>query len=628
MLERKNLAALGVNEQALLKQLPASFKGEAFLPFIKQLRMIPVFKGISYVLPTEVSVKMVAFGLYTQGNLDAFEKLLTEFYGARAAGQASLWAKFKQLVAKAGIDITNTAIDLKDWMLGMKVSEIKSHRQLLSLFAQRLDIIFDQLLEAVDLKNLRSINIQEILSNKQIMDALKATASQDAKLAAAAKERLNQAMATLAEKQTALREVPNYSATAEKYQAFLKSPMLPGALFIIEGWNVISVYKQYADTAIKRGGNRADYGLASAGLDGGLAFLLLVERGEFQKLQILTKNFNHLTWVRSLGLGKTNLLGVINATAMALTASICFWDAYYYYKRDNPAWIGYAMAGAGASMLALQALLPALITPMGWFVVGIGLLVIGLGLSSYLDNSDKLKEWFLQGPYRAQENKHYNHLQKPTEAIYRLLSLLLYFKVAIQPINKAEAEKQWQNLLARPAIETEEQRQIREQQRDHYFKAKQADLSVAVECICANFLTACQFIPKLARYKKATPPPLIGLSQSYATFQEEIPLNNLNEMLETTPNGFNLFLKTNKKMEGIIVPTQDIWVFKMQILAKPLTKTLADELHVFPAPKLEYAEHYNPDTDSIAQFKKRDEGFFSLDLLSDQNFWFETTIKG
>lgn len=624
--DKNRLAKLGLNEKALLDIAPTTFKGETFLPFIKQLRMVPVFKDIRYILPNKVYKDMFALGVYNKGNLDILEKIFVEFYGTRGKGQATLWGKFAELTSRAKIELYNIAVDLKDWVLGMKVSQIKGRRQLLAAFAKHLEVTLQHLLEEVNTVKLKAANAEVILHNKKMMDLFKNMAKHDSKVAATAKAELEQALQTIGEKQQQLNNVANYKPTAEKYQKVLKSPMLPGALMMIEAWNIFSVYEDLNNIKIKRGEDRAQIGKISALFDGGLAILLFTERLELQSFQFLTKTFEHITWVRNIGLGQTNLLGVVNCAAMALTAGICFWDAIYYYDRNNPAWIGYAMAGTGASMLALQALLPALITPMGWFVIGVGLLLVGLGLASYLDNSDKLKEWFLQGPYRDNDNETYAHLQDSTKALYHLISLLLYFDVKIVKIDKLATQAKLLQLSTMHLVETPEQEADRERQLAHYKRLLQADLKVSVQCFCANFLTGCLFLPALARYNH-----IMNMNDGRITnslvLKEIYPIEQLAQNIIFNETGVDLYLKTNSVKNWGLISENNLWVFKLQMIAIPLDKKAGENYRVFPAPPLEYQDDYDVNKDSKARFKEANYYSYKQKILIEQNFWFETAFE-
>lgn len=347
---------------------------------------------------------------------------------------------------------------------------------------------------------------------------------------------------------------------------------------------------------------------------------------ELQSFQFLTKTFDHINWFHNVRLGQTNLLGVVNCAAMALTAGICFWDAIYYYDRNNPAWIGYAMAGTGASMLALQALLPALITPMGWFILGVGLLLVGLGLATYLDNSDKLKEWFLQGPYRDNNNETYAHLQDSTKALYHLISLLLYFDVKIVKIDKQATQAKLLQLSTMHLVETPEQEADRERQLAHYKRLLQADLKVSVQCFCANFLTGCLFLPALARYNH-----IMNMNDGRITnslvLKEIYPIEQLAQNIIFNETGVDLYLKTNSVKNWGLISENNLWVFKLQMIAIPLDKTAGKKYRVFPAPPLEYQDDYDVNKDSKARFKEANYYSYKQKILIEQNFWFETAFE-
>lgn len=618
------------------------FYHKSYLPSIAQLRQtIPQFKALRYMLSSETNIQHIALGLYTEGNLTALQELLDAYPNLTSKNNGTLLQKFKRILASTGQAIHNTATFVSDvFVLG--IPKALANRKLFAAYAQTLSESFDALIEKMAIATKRSAAINDVLKQRGILaravnlnnnaQDLLLTANNTAK---EAEELLSKAQLRLANAEAQQIEF------AKRYESVLRHPAIPGILFLVELWNITSVAIHLNDVGKNQGYARAFTGVVSAGVDTGFAFALFVERFNGQRAKALhsflsAKSNSKL--LKLLKLGGVEMRGLIGGGAMALTAIVSFWDAIDYYNDNNPAWIGYAMTGVGASVLMLQSFaVLAASGPIGWVILGIGvcLMLAGTILAGKLDNSNRIKEWFKRSPFGHETESTYIHLYNQQEAVLRLLNVLVNINITSEVIDQQQVTQTIKQLNAVPLTETEQQKQQRLQQLSTQYKMQKAHFKVSVRCLCANFFANSVFLPALALYRVISHATEVGIN-SIATNIEEPKLTQLDEHhIDYYGTGIDLYLKTEKSQSastGMGTLTEEyLWVLQLQMQSYLTMENVSEQVRVFPTPKLEDPTVYDINIHAKTPTfpKTRAVGLFGIDTIAmdDSPYWYHQTIK-
>lgn len=636
----KNLRELETRAKATLAKRAGLFRGKEFLGLIFQSRLsLPQLKSLGYILPRETAIRYIAFGDYSQGTLDELEKILRAFPGGRARKPGTLAEKLLTILEKMGDaarEIRNGLNFIKDvFVLG--IPNALENRRLIAAYAESIDQAFDAMLAKMESAAKRAAAVEKVMAQRSILARALWDHRKNLHALTAARNFADEAETLLrAAHHQYLSLEQQQSQFALRNESFLRGKTIPGIVFFIEICNITALTLTASSTYEDRGFGRVAVGGFSGFVDGGFALALFVERFNGHRAQVLNRALSKEVSagiLRFLGVSKIPIRGLVGAGAMLLTAGICFWDAAYYYNDNNPAWIGYAMSGVGASVLVYQSLAAAALTgPIGWLVLGIGLglMIAGMFLANKWNNSNKIKEWFKQGLFAGEiTNIKYLHLKDPQQAIYRLLSELIQITVKVEPINKQQTSSTIDNLSSRNITDTTLQHQQRLAQIANLRQLQEKDYKVSVRCYFAGLLQSCVFIPYLAKYQSVAEYTESGSTSVTITRMGEITVNELNNKVTYNATGMDFYLAIPNSMYdnngNDVTNTSYQWIMQLQIHAYPATPTLDHKFWVFPAPRLNDSSEYTPETAtkySRPVFPEEVTNWYSDDVDIDyQPFW-------
>lgn len=224
---------------------------------------------------------------------------------------------------------------------------------------------------------------------------------------------------------------------ARTVEKILNSRIAGGAFLAFEIWNVKAFAAGVDELRAVRGDTRAKIGFASVGIDTLNASLSLMER---------LSTLNSQQWLTK-ALDKPRLLllnyssrAVLSTAGLLLTAGLCLSDAYYEMAEGHfdRAFYNTAMA-AGVSVIFFSGKMAATsvvlgLTPAGWLILGIGLVVASAVALAYFQPSD-MEDWLKQGPFAdfdALFISAKNYLQDAQEAYYRFLGLIAGIRVTLE----------------------------------------------------------------------------------------------------------------------------------------------------------------------------------------------------
>ena len=227
----------------------------------------------------------------------------------------------------------------------------------------------------------------------------------------------------------------------------LNSPVLPAVVMMVEAYNVSANVSAYDHLRRERGSARADWGIISTTYDAALAVAMLAER--FQGS--ITKRFGVASMstflsqevggpvgriLASFAGGPVAFRAVFGAVGAFLTGFIFISDALYQFEMGNTgAGIGSSLLAAGTFAMGINGLLASgstllFLAPVVWLTIGIFLCVAGAVMVWWF-SEDPFETWMRQGPFGDLNGKSY--LKEPSEAYYRLVSLLMGVNVTLEP---------------------------------------------------------------------------------------------------------------------------------------------------------------------------------------------------
>ncbi|MCF5559006.1 toxin VasX [Pseudomonas syringae] len=217
------------------------------------------------------------------------------------------------------------------------------------------------------------------------------------------------------------------------------------AVLMLEVWNVSSEISAWEQAVREKGAVRTDLGIFGAGLDFAIALEALAVKlaGQQSSISAARKTlFNISSEKAATFLGKTlaqKLTEKVTGRLVGLFFSGWFLsaanavDAWYAWQWNDQALYGYLLISFGGLAGSLGTLFGAAapllkLTMLGWAA----LLLIGVGVGLVLIlSSTPLESWLENGPF-GESNSIDRYLQDPSEAFYRLTSLLAGISISIE----------------------------------------------------------------------------------------------------------------------------------------------------------------------------------------------------
>ncbi|WP_439894680.1 hypothetical protein ACTACV_18305 [Pseudomonas syringae] len=225
---------------------------------------------------------------------------------------------------------------------------------------------------------------------------------------------------------------------------FLASTRFCVAVLMLEIWNVSSEGDAFEQTVREKGYLRAGAGWAAAVLDLTIAAEALTAKlSSIQSTQLISRKIfyeiSEASASRLLGakLGEaiTKQISVrffAQVASGALLAGINFYDAWYAWQWNDPAMYGHLTIAAGGLSSIMSSLFGRALTFFGLNLYGwLALFLLGTGIWLVLKlSATPLKTWLASGPF-GESGDVDQHLKNPTEALYRLISLLAGIHISI-----------------------------------------------------------------------------------------------------------------------------------------------------------------------------------------------------
>lgn len=452
------------------------------------------------------------------------------------------------------------------------------------------------------------------------------------KAAAAASKELGELMQQDYKYATAEYEVVTARGMTNKLEPLLKHPFIAGVVLLVEGWNVNDVMSQAKALEEKRSWQRANLGKLSATFDFTLALALFTEKvATYRQIQSLSWLKEILDFKVSGSIAQTLKIEgmavrtVASSFGLALTAGISFWDAAYYFEQGNPAWKGYFMTGVGASMLTVQTAmvtttrLLALVSGT-LFIVGFALLGFGIYLSIVLDDEDKVKQWFIRGPFSdptfgnfVRDNLNgtegaYAYLADNNQAIYRLLSILLNIQGDIvENPDKATAQQELAKLQNTLPVDNKKIQELK--------NIANADLKIIASSNCAYFLQNYNLQKHIALFEETL---LSTAVENYGTRKQIGEIDSNIFLTQEQPAGIVYYV--SKYSPSFTAEfwtrksTEYKWELRMQ--ARGIGKADPQQVErVYPAPPLDDKTTFNPNKDSIVDYTDENQRFWYKKIL-------------
>jgi len=246
---------------------------------------------------------------------------------------------------------------------------------------------------------------------------------------------------------------------------FLASTRFCVGVLMLEIWNVSSEGDALRQTIREKNSLRAGVGMIAAITDLTIAGeALAVKLTGAQSTQILSRKIFYTIsdevagrWLGAkLGGALTKQLSLrLSAQLLSgsLLAGVNLYDAWHAWQWDDPAMYGYLIISAGGlATVAGSAFGGATIfmglNPLGW--LALLLLSIGIGLVLIL-SATPLETWLKSGPFGKADTID-QHLQDPTEALYRLISLLAGIRISISknPVYEPQAKFNFRAEIPQP----------------------------------------------------------------------------------------------------------------------------------------------------------------------------------
>ncbi|BCS44547.1 toxin VasX [Pseudomonas amygdali] len=229
------------------------------------------------------------------------------------------------------------------------------------------------------------------------------------------------------------------------------------AVLMLEVWNVSSEYEALRQTAREKNDLRAIGGIGGAYLDLAIALEALAVKlaGQRSSLSIARKTlFNISSKKAATFFGETlakkltekvtgRIIGIFfSGGILSVVNAIDAWHAWHAWQWNDQALYGYLLISIGGLAGSLGTLFGAAATLLNLTVLGwAALLLIGVGVGVViLLSSTPLESWLANGPF-GESHSIDRYLQEPSEAFYRLTSLLAGISISIEkkPVYEPQA---------------------------------------------------------------------------------------------------------------------------------------------------------------------------------------------
>ncbi|WP_257110775.1 toxin VasX [Pseudomonas ficuserectae] len=226
------------------------------------------------------------------------------------------------------------------------------------------------------------------------------------------------------------------------------------AVLMLEVWNVSSEYEALRQTAREKNDLRAIGGIGGAYLDLAIALEALAVKlaGQRSSLSIARKTlFNISSKKAATFFGETlakkltekvtgRIIGIFFSGGILSVVNAI--DAWHAWQWNDQALYGYLLISIGGLAGSLGTLFGAAATLLNLTVLGwAALLLIGVGVGVViLLSSTPLESWLANGPF-GESHSIDRYLQEPSEAFYRLTSLLAGISISIEkkPVYEPQA---------------------------------------------------------------------------------------------------------------------------------------------------------------------------------------------
>lgn len=634
------------------------FHNRMHLASIQDIRLaVEDFKQIEYIKvnpTTGARQGYIVLGLTTRENLQQMDQFIKA--GARTSNTMKsgfLVDKYDQIGRVLGTTSSNAAslggLKQVEDIFVLAIPANDSNRKLLNAYIESTDHYLELLLKKFTAEWTASTKAVAASGAKSTLDTAIKLSNAD-KVAAVAAENNAVALENLMNNAYSQHQaVPYRTRMAQEFEKTLSHPAIPGVLFIVEIWNLMTLFSQRHALVEQGHETRMQLGIASASFDTLYAYALMREKMQMANMGKGFINYQSIMGAKFNG-PIANLLrvrgipvrGLLGGALMGFTTFINFWDMYHAMGEGNAAWVGYLVSGVGSGILTMQALMASTavlcgVGPVGWLVIGISLMIIGGYLTLVLDRQSAVEEWFERGPFGTggivQAGKDtlqwlsdiftskeleadYSYLQNDQEeAIYRLISILLDYRMELSKVDQAAINAEINNQTSQSRI-NQQQNDVNQKKLAQLRKMQQAKYKLSLTCNCANLIKPVKDTTKIA----------IALYEETHTrvYSKDLKWQTdvANEQVlaiakETTKVDF--YLKELQLPKGYIYFTKSTKLeVRMQIQGSPKNSVAGSEARYFPAPALRHNIKYNEARDSKPIFPS----FSTNRYTAYQPFWY------
>lgn len=253
----------------------------------------------------------------------------------------------------------------------------------------------------------------------------------------------------------------------ERLDEFLDRVRVPYLVLIFEAHNVWSEFRLLQSVGAQKGRTRAGFGMASAALDLLFAGTIAAERlskdvGIWKSSSASLSRTAFTINAEIVGRASTRLAdalpGIVSRRVLGglvtagLTITVSLLDMTYEWDTgDLDAAAAYGVSAIGGGMMVMGGLMmtkmaeagvaPILLGlgPWGWVLAGVTV-TIGASLLAAVVDDPPLVDWLKRGPFGAEQDNAYPHLDgSPEETYYRLVDLLARPRITIEKVNNMHA---------------------------------------------------------------------------------------------------------------------------------------------------------------------------------------------
>ena len=235
----------------------------------------------------------------------------------------------------------------------------------------------------------------------------------------------------------------------------LNSVPFAGAVVGLEIWNLSNERDAYAQANREKSTYRAVAGVVGAGLDlaiamEALSFKLAGSKAILSAGRKTLVTISEASAERLLGPLSEYLVKEFSGRRIAqiiaglVFAGLNLYDAWYSYRWDDNAYIGYLLLAAAGLVGAFSLVTVSSVVILGvsittWLILF--LTVVGAGWN-YFFSSSGIEDWLNKGPFGSDSHNVAEHLRDPQTAFYYLVSLLANIQISVErnPDFKAEAK--------------------------------------------------------------------------------------------------------------------------------------------------------------------------------------------